>query len=170
MQPVYIAYLLAGNDSLSHAVSTLGLFAVGVSLSTMTAISVDRFLALHYHMRYPNLMTTHRAMYTSAILWFIVFILSFLTFWNMTAFYFVIAVCIAICLLVCTFCYISIYRIVRHHELEILAQQQAVEINAENNQNMQRSTRSAKTMHFHLLHRNDSVLYPDVYQRVSNSQ
>ena len=145
VQPVYVAYLLAENDYLNQAVSAFGFFAVGVSLSTMTAISVDKFLALHYHMRYPNLMTTHRAMYTSATLWFIVFILSLLTFWNMDAFYSVIAVCIAACLLVCTFCYIRIYRIVRHHQLQILAQQQAVEMNAENNQNMQRSTRSAKT-------------------------
>ena len=145
VQPVYVAYLLAGNDSLGQAVSTLALFAVGVSLLTMTAISVDRLLALHYHMRYPNLMTAHRAMYTSAALWFLGFILSSITFRNMDAFYSVIAAWIAVCLVLCTFCYIRISRIVRHHQLQIHAQQQAMEINAENNQNMQRSTKSAKT-------------------------
>ena len=145
VQPVYVAYQLTEKDSLYQAGGTLAFLALGVSLSTMTAISVDRFLALHYHMRYPNVMTTHRAMYTSATLWFIVFILSFLTFWNIDGFRFVIAVCVAICLILCTFCYTRIYRIVRHHQLEIHTQQQAVKINAENNQNMQRSTRSAKT-------------------------
>ena len=31
-----------------------------VSLMTITAITVDRFLALHYHMRYATLVTESR--------------------------------------------------------------------------------------------------------------
>ena len=41
----------------------------GVSLETMTAISVDRYLALRYHMRYPNLMTSKRATCVAATFW-----------------------------------------------------------------------------------------------------
>ncbi|XP_078345372.1 melanocyte-stimulating hormone receptor-like [Oculina patagonica] len=145
VQPVYVAHQITDNGSLHKAGNTLAYFASGASLTTMTAISVDRFLALHYHMRYPNLMTTQRAMYTSATLWFITFILSFLTFWNINAYYFVIAISIAICLLISTFCYIRIYRIVRRHQLEIQAQQHVVEINAVNALNLKRSTKSAKT-------------------------
>ena len=37
----------------------------GISLRIMTAINVDRFLALRYHMRYPNLMTQKRALHTT---------------------------------------------------------------------------------------------------------
>ena len=118
--------------------------ACAVSLFTMTAISVDRFLALHYHMRYPDLVTTHRAMYTSATLWIIAFLLSLLSFWNMNAHYFAAAMSIVICLLCSTVCYTRIYRIVRQHQLQIDVQQQAVDsINAENSQNMQRSIKSA---------------------------
>ena len=58
-------------------------FAVcAVSLFTMTAIAVDQFLALHYHMRYPTIVTTIRAMHLSATIWTIAFLLSFLRFWD----------------------------------------------------------------------------------------
>ena len=145
VQPVYIADRLTENSSLYQALKILAFSACGVSLLTMTAISVDRFLALHYHMRYPNLMTTHRAMYTSATLWLIIFLLSLFSFWSMNVYHFVTALCIVICLVLSTACYIRIYRIVRHHQLQIHVQQQAVQtLNVENAQNELRSTKSAK--------------------------
>ncbi|XP_078344039.1 melanocyte-stimulating hormone receptor-like [Oculina patagonica] len=143
VQPIYIANELT-NDLLYNIRNATAFFACAVSLCTITAISVDRFLALHYHMRYPNLMTTRRAVYISATLWVISFLLSFLTFWNTSAYGFAGAVSIVICLLITTVCYIRIYRIVRQHQIQIHVQQQAVDsINAENNQNMQQSKKSA---------------------------
>ena len=144
VQPLYITSTITGNSVLFQATLMTAACATGVSLLIITAISVDRFLALHYHMRYPSLMTTHRAMYTSATLWLVSFLLSFLTFWKMSAYYFVTAVTIAICLLVSTVCYIRIYRIVRQHQLQIHAQQQAVGSIVANNQTMLKSTKSAK--------------------------
>ncbi|XP_078345438.1 melanocyte-stimulating hormone receptor-like [Oculina patagonica] len=145
VQPIYIASELTENTLLIQVLTVMSFSACGVSLSTMTAISVDRFLALHYHMRYPNLMTTHRAMYISITLWLLTFLLSFLSFWNINAYYFAAASSIVLCLIISTFCYIRIYRIVCRHQLQIHAQQQAVEsFNAENNQNLKRSTKSAK--------------------------
>ena len=143
-QPVYIAYHLTEKDSLYQAGSTVSFFALGVSLATMTAISVDRFAALHYHMRYSNLMTTQRALYISATLWLVIFLSSWVSFWSTIAYYSVIAASITLCLFLSIYCYIRIYRIVRHHQLQITNQQMALEINSENNQNMLRSTKSAK--------------------------
>jgi len=144
VQPLYIASTITANPVLFQATFMTGACATGVSLLITTVISVDRFLALHYHMRYPILMTTQRAMYTSATLWLISFLLSFLTFWKMSAYYCVTAVTIAICLLVSTVCYIRIYRVVRQHQLQIHTQQQAVGSIVANNQTMLRSTKSAK--------------------------
>ncbi|XP_078344334.1 melanocyte-stimulating hormone receptor-like [Oculina patagonica] len=145
VQPLYIASEITENALSYQVLAVMSFFACGVSLSTMTAISVDRFLALHYHMRYPNLMTTQRAMYTSATLWLLTFLLSFLYFWSINAYYFPAAISTVICLIISTFCYIRIYRIVRQHQLQIHAQQQAVEsFNDENNQNLKRSTKNAK--------------------------
>ena len=145
VQPLYIASELTENNLQYQVLAVISFSACGVSLSTMTAISVDRFLALHYHMRYPNLMTILRAMYTAATLWLINFLLTLLSFWNMKAYYFAAAVGIAICLIISTVCYIRIYGIVRHHQLQIHVQQQAVEnFNTENTQSMLRSTKNAK--------------------------
>jgi len=145
LQPLYIANALTGNSPLKQAFNTIVFAVCGVSLLTMAVISVDRFLALHYHMRYPNLMTRHRALYTTATLWIIVFLLSFLNFWTINAYYLASAVSILICLLVSTVCYIKIYFIVKQHQLQIHTQQQAVQSNASGiNQTMLRSTKSAK--------------------------
>ena len=77
VQPTYTAGFRLKNMPLYNAAETMALIGCGVSLLTMTAIAVDRFLALHYHMRYPNIMTTSRVMYLSATLWVVAVSLSF---------------------------------------------------------------------------------------------
>ena len=62
VQPLYVASL-TGHGSLLQALNVMVFSLCGASLFAITAISVDRFLALHYHMRYPSLVTTHRALY-----------------------------------------------------------------------------------------------------------
>ena len=145
LQPLYIANALTGNSPLKQAFNTTVFAVCGVSLLTMAVISVDRFLALHYHMRYPNLMTRHRAICTTATLWIMVFLLSFLNFWTINAYYLASAASILICLLVSTVCYIKIYCIVKQHQLQIHTQQQAVETNTTDiNHTMLRSIKRAK--------------------------
>lgn len=145
VHPLYISHEITKNASLHPVLLTTAFAACGVSLLTMTTISVDRFLALQYHMRYPNLMTTHRVMYASATIWFISFVSSLSYFWSRNAYYSSIVANIVICLLISTACYIRIFRIVRLHQLQIHVQQQAVERlnSAESNQNMQHSKKSA---------------------------
>ena len=139
VQPVYITYLQKDNDFLYQPLTVMAFSASCVSLYTITAISVDRFLALHYHMRYPNLMTAHRAMTTSAIIWLICFLLSLSSLWNKKFYFTSIAVNIVICILISTVCYIRIFRIVLQHQFQIQSQKKAVEsLNTENIQNMQR--------------------------------
>ena len=145
VQPLYIAFKLTGNLPLYQALSVMAAAGTGVSLLVMTAISVDRLLALHYHMRYPSLMTMHRAIYTSVTLWLIVCLLSLLFLWKMRVYYLTAAIIIVTCLLVSTGCYIQICRIVRQHQLQIHAQRQAVEIlNSRADQDMQQVKKSAK--------------------------
>ena len=139
VQPVYFAYLQTAKDFLYQPLTIMIFFACGVSLYTITAISMDRFLSLHYHMRYPNLITARRAMGTSAILWSICFILSLFSLWNNSLYFTSVAVNIVICILISTVCYIRIFKIVRQHQLHIHSQKQAVEsLNTTNIQNMQR--------------------------------
>ena len=62
VQPYYIAMKLdhLTGGFIFKAIYSMSFSLCGVSLATITAISVDRLLALHYHMTYPNLMTTKR--------------------------------------------------------------------------------------------------------------
>ena len=144
-QPLYIARELT-NESILHnwLVPIMGFSVLVVTVLTMAAISVDRFMALHYHMRYVTLVTRSRVKYTLVIIWLISFVISGFYFWNNRVNKFLLGVIVIICLLISTFCYIRIFRIVRHHQLQIHAQQQAVEsLNAENNTNMLRLKKSA---------------------------
>ncbi|XP_066017299.1 melanocyte-stimulating hormone receptor-like [Pocillopora verrucosa] len=153
VQPVYIVEQMVKTvPKLQEAVGGMGFAGCGVSLWTMTAITVDRFLALHYHLRYPNLMTTSRAIYTIVTIWCIITLFSFSVLWSPRIHYFLGAFCITICLLVCLVCFIKIYRIVRRHQVQIHVQQQAVENSTDTNkQQIRQSTKSAKNIFIYFL-------------------
>ena len=151
-QPVYIAAEIARTVRYFQAADTVGFAGCGVSLATMTAITVDRFLALHYHLQYPNLMTTSRAIYTIITIWCIITLFSFSILWSLRIYYVLAAFCITICLLVCLVCFIKIYRIVRRHQLQIHVQQQAVDnLTDTNNNHIRQSTRIAKSIFIYFL-------------------
>ena len=143
-QPIYIAEQLTKDRFVDRAAVMMGFSLCGVSLWTVTAITVDRFLALHYHMRYATLVTASCVKYTLILIWLISFHLSGFAFWNERVHKFVVATVTIICLLICMASYIRIYYFIRQHELEIRAQQQAVQSSdAENNLNVPRLKRSA---------------------------
>ena len=86
VQPVFIATLFKSGDSLFQSCNMLASSCCGVSLCTMTAIGVDRFWSLHYHMRYPNLMTSKRALRIVLLICFIFPFLSCIHFWGRNIF------------------------------------------------------------------------------------
>ena len=128
VQPYYIAMKLdhLTGGFIFKAIYSMSFSLCGVSLATITAISVDRLLALHYHMTYPNLMTTKRALYASASLWFVSILLPCLTVWKWRVFNLFVGVYITICFVLSSASYIKIYFIVRHHQIQIHVHQQAV--------------------------------------------
>ena len=144
-QPFYVAQQLTDDRGLVyHVWRQLGSSLCVVTLLTITAITVDRFLALHYHMRYATLVTQSRVKYVLIVIWLISFLVSVFDVWNESIYQFTVGSIIAISLLISTFSYIRIYRIVRRHQLHIDAQQQAVQsFNAGNNLNVARLKRSA---------------------------
>ena len=117
----------------------------------MTAISVDRYLALRYHMRYPNMMTSRRATCVAATFWCKNFILSLLSIWKKNTILLVAVVFVALCLFISSITYSAIYRIVRHHQHQIHAQQQAVQsMNAEQNRKLQAKKRALNTFIYYI--------------------
>jgi len=125
-QPFYIIKELTENRLLDILWDTLAYSFCGVSLLIITAISVDRFMALHYHLRYSSLVTISRVKFVIALVWCINFLSSAVYFSNHFIYHFAIAVITGICLIVSTFSYMGIYRIVRRHRLQIHTQQEAM--------------------------------------------
>ena len=155
--PVYVAiacFILSGSSShsrLSQASVFLLIQLCCVSLETMTAISLDRYLALRYHMRYPNMMTSRRATCVAATFWCKNVILSLLSIWKENTILLVVVVFVALCFFISSITYSAIYRIVRHHQHQIQAQQQAVQsMNAEQNLKVQAKKHAANTFIYYI--------------------
>ena len=144
-QPLFIAdELIKGNLVLYRVSAMIGFSLCGVSLATMTLISVDRLLAVEYHMRYASLVSQSRVISIIVMIWLFTFVCSGFHIWNKFLYHLLSAIYIAICLIISTFSYIRIYLTVRHHRSQIQAQEQAVRCQyATNNTCMMRLKRSA---------------------------
>ncbi|XP_068751779.1 adenosine receptor A2b-like [Montipora capricornis] len=128
VQPVYVASGFVRNHFLDSVSSVLSFATCGTSLLSITAVSVDRFLALHYHMRYPTLVTCQRAKLVLAVLWLAIFLLSGIYFWNVLAYFLLISIGVSLCLIISIGSYTRIYRIVQHQRRKIIHQRQAVSL------------------------------------------
>ena len=144
-QPLFIADELIKEDFVLYRVSAMIGFSVcGVSLSTITLISIDRFLAVQYHMRYATLVSQPRVISIIVMIWLFTFVCSGFHIWDKFLHHLLSAIYIAICLIISTFCYIRIYLTVLKHRSQIQAQQLAVQCRyAANNTRMMRLKRSA---------------------------
>ena len=142
-QPLFVIQELIPNDALKYVVYFFSCNGCGVSLLTMTLISLDRYAALHYHMRYATMVTSKRVICTLATMWFVIYVEFGMFFWKREV-YFLLAACFIIsCLLLSTFSYVRIYQIVKRHQRQIQAQNQVVQgPNIGSNLNITRLKRS----------------------------
>lgn len=126
-QPLFLAHQFTKESFLNSLMVLIVYPICGVSLWTLTAISVDRFLALHFHMRYATLVTTTRVKISIAFIWLYNFVSSALYYLVPFIYFFIMTLTTVICILNFFLAYLGIYFIVRHHQLQIHAQQQTVE-------------------------------------------
>ena len=101
----------------------------GVSVATLTAISVDRLLALLLGLRYRQVVTLKRAYLIVITLWVLPAVFSTLWFWNpfITLWYGVIG--IPLCLVISIFSYTKIFVTLRHHNTQIQQPNQTNQLN-----------------------------------------
>ena len=138
VQPLFLSMELtllsnssAYNCVLGKAFNTSSYTVCGVSLATLTAITIDRLLALKYHMRYSSIMTIQRAFCVIAMNWLTSGFLASLILWtSKLLFLFVMALVVAIFLCFSTSAHINIYCKIRRHKRQILAQTRAVQDNS----------------------------------------
>ena len=89
------------------------------SLMILTAISVDRLLAMLLRLRYRQVVTLKRTCLTVVILWLIAFIFSAIQFWNplITVWYGIMDT--LLCLVTSVFSYTKIFFTLRRHQNQV---------------------------------------------------
>lgn len=95
------------------------IYLSGVSVFTITTISVDRFLSLYLHLRYAGLVTSKRILVVILKIWIFVIPFTFTYHWKQKLFQSLSALATAIMLMIVVFCYFWIYKIVRRHQRQI---------------------------------------------------
>lgn len=124
-----------------------GYATTAVSLFTLTAIAIERFLALHLHLRYKEVITKRRILSAAGFFWVIGFAVTSLYFLQRNAFGGIVITGELFSIAITSVAYIKIYKIVKRHEREINSQRRVSVYPGEQIElNMKKYQRSTFTM------------------------
>ena len=108
---------------------TTGFILCGVSVSTMTAISVDRLLALLLGLRYRQVVTLERTYVIVIALWLSSTVVSAMAFWNSYIPLWFGTIGILLCVVISIFSYTKIFFTLRHHQNQVQQPNQTNQLN-----------------------------------------
>ena len=100
----------------------MGLFSIA-SFVGVVAVSIDRFLAIHLHLRYHELVTCKRVVAVVISIWMLSASLAFIVTLGFHIFFLVISFLGGFCFVLTLTIYIKIYLAVRRHKTQIEALQ-----------------------------------------------
>ena len=161
-QPLYIVYLVAKmqpnaaweNSPIFSYVYLISMdLFIYASFFGVMVLSANRFLAVHLHLRYQELVTHKRVFAVVISIWVLSAILSFIRLWTISM-YLIFVIIEVVCVASATFFNYKIYLAVRRHKNEIQALQvqqvpQNSEIMAHNAERLRKSAIS--TFYVYLL-------------------
>ena len=121
VQPLFIALISMdmqqeSSNSVLRIFHITGTFFSYASFFGITALSLDRFLAIHLHLRYQELVTHKRVAALVIAIWVTSTILALLVFFFQNITFIVLAVIVVFCFLSTTFYYINIFLAVQRHK------------------------------------------------------
>ncbi len=142
VQPLYLAKVIIQLQqntkhnafySVHNVYVFVALIFVNASFFSVVAISVDRFLAIHLHLRYQELVTHKRVVAVVIAIWVLRAFLPIVYLWiSVKIARVVIRIVLGLCFICTTLVYCRIYFAVRRHTIQIQALQvQQVEENGE---------------------------------------
>ena len=125
-QPLFITYILVTlkeNFSLCRAIEP-SIFVVntifpGVSLFTLTAIGVDRLLALLLRLRYRQVVTVKRVRVAVFLFWLTGGAVGLIYFWSPHLFFIVSGLLVVLFAAISTFCYTRIFRTMQRQQIQV---------------------------------------------------
>ena len=138
VQPFYISLLVKWSQENNPGCDTFKAFCfiaylfVSASFYGVVAVSVDRFLAIHLHLRYQELVTHKRVVAVVISIWVLGGFVFFLMFWVPNDIFLLIFLIIElVSLVLTTIVYIRIYLVVRQHknQIQVLQVQQVAQAN-----------------------------------------
>ena len=123
-QPLHVAFVTSPDHCircyyLLTAFNGMSVILGGVSLLTITAISVDRFLALVLGLRYRQVVTLRRARIFVIISWISGFIPPSVYIYSVRGSVIFACTTTLLCTITSTFCYTKIYLTLRHHQAQV---------------------------------------------------
>ena len=117
----------------------------GISLCTLTAISVDRLLALLLGLRYKQVVTLVRVRRFTFLQWIVFSSLSMLYFWNARIFLTTLSFNVVLFLVACTICYSKICFTLRLREAQVREQSVPGQVNMCNRAHVLKYKRTVST-------------------------
>ena len=125
-QPIAITLVLSAlNENwdlcivAKYSVYVVTTICSGVSLSTLTAISVDRLLALLLGMRYRQVVTVKRVRTAVFLFWLKSCAVGTLYVWSLDAYFIVSGVLILVDVIITTYSYTRIFRTIRRQQTQV---------------------------------------------------
>ena len=126
-EPVYVAYfmsVLSDKWDICFYSNLLNFFTgvifSAVSLFTLAVISVDRLLALLLGLRYRQVVTLKRTLVTLIVGWILCIVGVLAYFWDPIVTSWSIKLALSVCLVTSFVCYVKIFFILRHNQIQVL--------------------------------------------------
>ena len=115
--------MLTISEISENLASTSSALLCGQSISTLTAISVDRLLALLLRLRYRQVVTFTRVRLFVITSWLISIAFAMTYLWSRRFFFLGSCVWLLVCLSISSCCYLKIYVSLRRHQAQVLGSQ-----------------------------------------------
>ena len=126
-EPVYVAYfmsVLSDKWDICFYANLLSFFTgyvfSAVSLFTLAVISVDRLLALLLGLRYRQVVTLKRTLVTLIVGWILSIVVLLTYLWDPIVTSWCVKVALSVCLVTSFVCYVKIFLILRHNQIQVL--------------------------------------------------
>lgn len=121
-QPLFVTRYFLSSQGCYFAqmlLYSIGTIFCGVSLKTLTAISVDRLLALLLRLRYRQVVTLRKVLAAAITFWLYNITIAVIVFYNNRIAPTIVFLEVILCTVISTFCYTRIYLRLRHHQAQV---------------------------------------------------
>ena len=125
VEPLYVAYLMSVKSkrwdicyNVNVALFIASHILCSVSLLVLTAISVDRLLALWLGLRYRHVVTLRGVYITVIVMWVLSIVVTTSFIWNELLFSLLLFIHLSLCLSIIIFSYMKIFFTLRHYQIQ----------------------------------------------------